>query len=196
MGTTGELQLGQFLRELAAPTPAPGAGGALATTAAMAASLAQMTAQISADRGGGDLDDKQLEQIVSRAGELAAEAVGLGDADAVAYGAVIEAMRMDTDDPARAERVRSALSLAAEPPLRLAALGADVAELASKVVIGGRSSVRGDAIAGVLLAESACAGASALVAIDIAASDPRVAQAAAEADRAAAARSDALSVRS
>jgi formiminotetrahydrofolate cyclodeaminase len=191
----GDLSLSDFIRDLSAPTPAPGAGGALAAGTAMAAALAQMTAAISAERGGSDLDDHQLASIALRASELGEQASGLGGADADAYASVIEAMRIDKDDPERGARVAAALSAAAEPPLVISAVAAEIAELAEQVVIGGRYSVRGDALAGVLLAESACCGATRLVRIDIGpAADPRVAQADSNADRAARARARALAV--
>ena len=189
MGGTGDLGIAEFLRELSAPTPTPGAGGALSTTAAIAAALVEMTARISADRGGSKLNNEQLQKLAGRASELGEEAAGLGDADAVAYAEVLEAMKASSDDPTRPERVRSALSAAAEPPLQLAAVAAELTEAAGDVVKGGRASVRGDALAGVVLAEAACCGASRLVAIDVDdPGDPRVAEAEAYAGRAAAAR--------
>lgn len=185
MGGTGDLGVAEFLGELAEPTPAPGAGGALAMSASMAAALVQMTAQISATRGGGDLSDERLSEMAQRARELGAEAAKLGDADAKAYGAVLEAMKRDHGDSGRRDAVAAALSAAVDPPLRLCELAAEVTELAAAVVKGGRDSVRGDAIAGVLLADAAACGASRLVAIDVeSASDPRVAQAEACAGRA------------
>ena len=189
MGGTGDLGVAEFLRELAAPTPAPGAGGALSATAAMAAALVEMTAQISAQRGGGDLSDERLAEMAKRASSLGTEVVSLGDADAAAYGAVIEAMKRDRDDPGRRDAVASALSAAADPPLQLSELSAELTELAAAVVSGGRDSVRGDAIAGVLLAEAATAGAARLVAIDVdSPSDPRITDSEVYAARAAVAR--------
>jgi formiminotetrahydrofolate cyclodeaminase len=193
MGGTGDLGIAEFLRELAAPTPAPGAGGALAITVAMAAGLVEMTARISAERASGELSDERLLAIAARANELGAEATDLGDADAEAYGAVLEAMHMDQADAGRAAAVADALSAAAEPPLRISELAAQIAELAAEVVAGGRASVRGDAIAGALLAEAGCRGAARLVEIDVeSASDRRPSKAVDHASRAAVARSQAL----
>lgn len=189
----GEVGIAEFLTQVAAPTPAPGAGGALALSVATAASLVEMTAQISADRGGGKLSDERLLEISARARELGSDAAGLGDADAEAYRAVIDAMHLDTDDPARGTAVAEALSAAAEPPLLISELAAETAELAAQVVSGGRDSVRGDALAGVLLAEAGSCGAARLVEIDAESlSDPRRAAAAENAARAADARARAL----
>jgi len=193
MGGTGDLGIAEFLRELGAPTPAPGAGGALAVSVATAAALVEMTARISAERGGAELSDARLLTIAVRAGELGTEAAALGDADAEAYGAVIDAMHLDNADPGRATAVADALSAAAEPPLRISELGAQTAELAAAVVTGGRVSVRGDAIAGALLAEAGCCGAARLVQLDVESeSDPRSAAAADYCARASDARAQAL----
>jgi formiminotetrahydrofolate cyclodeaminase len=193
MGGSGDLGIAEFLRELAAPSPAPGAGGALATSVATAAALVQMTSRISAERGGADLSDERLRRVAARAEELGAESAALGDADAAAYRAVIDAMHMDKNDPTRGQAVSDALSAAAEPPLQICELALEVAELAAQVVAGGRDSVRGDAIAGVLLAEAGCCGAARLVEIDVESpSDPRAAAAGEHAARAAIARSQAL----
>lgn len=190
---TGDLGVAEFLRELCSPTPAPGAGGALAVSVATSAALVEMTAQISAERGSGELSDERLLAIAARASELRAESADLGHADAMAYGAVIDAMHMDTADPGRAAAVADALSAAAEPPLRISELAAETAELAAEVVAGGRASVRGDAIVGALLAEAACCGAARLVDIDLEfESDPRRSTAAEYASRAVIARSQAL----
>jgi formiminotetrahydrofolate cyclodeaminase len=106
---------------------------------------------------------------------------------------VIEAMRRDKDDPGRRAAVAAALSAAADPPLRLGELAGELAEVGAAVVAGGRDSVRGDAIAGVLLAEAAACGANRLVILDVESpSDPRVARAQSAAVRAANARADAL----
>ena len=67
----------------------------------------------------------------------------------------------------REERVKASLSAAAGPPYALAVLMGEVADLGCEVVFGGRRSVRGDATAAVLLAESACAGAGKLVSLNL-----------------------------
>jgi len=73
-----QLRVDELLAALGAKTPAPASGAATALTAALAASLAELSA-----RYGGDEDGAE------RAHALAAELVRLGDEDAArsSYGA-------------------------------------------------------------------------------------------------------------
>lgn len=136
------------LDELAAPTPTPGAGGALAETIAIAAALVEMTAGISG-----------VPATVELANASRAAALELGAADARIYTRVIEAATpAERDDALRA---------AAEPPLKLAELAETIAELASEVAANGKESVRGDALAARALAEAAGKAARTLADINI-----------------------------
>jgi formiminotetrahydrofolate cyclodeaminase len=126
----------------------------------------------------------------ARAAELRALALELAQRDAGAYVPVLEALRLPAADPARAARLEAALSAAAECPLAIARAAAEVAELA--VAAHGATSrhVRGDAAAGAILADAACAAAARLAEINLAGrpDDPRRAEAAKLARRAADAR--------
>ena len=79
-----------------------------------------------------------------------------------------------------------AFARAAEPPLEIARVAADVAELAAQLAEGGDPRVRADAIAAAALAAGAAHGAVALVAVNLTAldGDPRVAEARELADNA------------
>jgi formiminotetrahydrofolate cyclodeaminase len=108
---------------------------------------------------------------VAAAGAAARDrAAGLADEDAAAYGDVIDAQR--AGDPAR---ISAALSHASDVPLAVADTAAELAGLAADLAATGRDSVRGDAIAGALLAEAAAAAATRLVEINLAGApaDPR-----------------------
>jgi hypothetical protein len=87
-----------------------------------------------------------------------------------------------------------ALAAAADPPLAIAELAAELAERAAGLAGGAKESMRGDAIAAAVLAEAAAAAAARLVAIDLAGrpGDPRIDAAQGHAARAAAARDAAL----
>ncbi len=149
-----------FLAALAAPTPAPGGGAATATACALAAALVEMTAAI----GGSD-------DVAARGAAARARAIRLAEEDAAAYGDVIEAQR--AGDRAR---IAAALSRASDVPLAIAETAAEMAGLAADVAATGRASVRGDAIAGALLAEAATAAAARLMEINLADApgDPRL----------------------
>ena len=136
------------LDELAAPTPTPGAGGALAETIAIAAALVEMTAEISG-----------IATAVEVANAARATALALGADDARVYTRVIEAATpAERDDALRA---------AAEPPLKLADIAETIAGLASDIATDGKESVRGDALAARTLAEAAGTAARTLADINL-----------------------------
>jgi formiminotetrahydrofolate cyclodeaminase len=174
-----------FLDQLAARTPTPGGGGAAAVTGALAAGLVAMAARFSEKRlpEAGDLADQ--------ADELRRRVAGLAEADAVAYAAVLEALRLPRDEAQRREaRRREALQGAAAVPLEISEIGARVAQLAVRVAEAGNPNLRGDAVTAALLAAASARSAAGLVDINtrLGDLDPELSQRAA---RAAADASDA-----
>jgi formiminotetrahydrofolate cyclodeaminase len=115
------------------------AGPAIVRTLELAAGLALLTARV-ADR----------EDLAERAQALQATLSPLATEDEAAYREFL-ATRSDS---ARARTI--------ELPLRMAELAADAAELAAEAVLSTASAARGDARAGVVLAE-ACARAAAML---------------------------------
>ena len=161
--------LRDVLSELAARQPVPGGGASAAWACALGAGLVEMAAAY------GDLD-----AIGGEARELRARALELAERDGEGYAPVLEALRMDRSDPARAGRLADALSAAADAPLQIALASARVAEIAAAVVRDGTLHLRGDAAAARAIAAGACEAAAGLVEIDVGGReppDPRVEQA-------------------
>lgn len=134
----------------------------------LAAGLTAMAARFAPDEW------EARAEVVGRAEELRARAEPLADADSEAYAAFM------------AERSDENLDRIVSIPFELAALAAEVAELAARVASEGNPNVTGDAAAGADLAAAAASASARLVAIN-AAGDERVAQARSLAARAAAA---------
>ena len=132
-----ELTLDGLLEAFAARTPAPGGGAGAGVAAALGAALAEMGARFAG-----------LEEDARRAAELRALALELAEGDAAGYAPVLEAIRLPAEAPERAERLRAALSAAAEVPLALAEAAAEVAALARRVAAEGRPALAGDALDG------------------------------------------------
>lgn len=170
------MSVGALAAALGESTPAPGGGAACAAVLALAAGLVEMAARFAGD-----------EATTARAAALREAAPPLAEEDADAYGRVL------AEPP---ERRATALAAAAGPPLAMAEAGAQVAELGVRVASGGRPALRGDAVAGVLLAEGATRAAAELVLINLASApqDARAARALGLAERAGAARNTALNV--
>jgi formiminotetrahydrofolate cyclodeaminase len=176
MSALADRSFNALLDDVAAQTPSPGGGCAAAWTCALAAALTQMAAEFG--------DGEDLAQLAAR---LRADALDLGERELDSYAPVLEALRLPRSDPERAERLRAALSAASESPLGIARAAAQVAELAAHAAAATTPHLRADAQAAALLAEGACRAATGLVEINLAEhpDDPRLAEAAALARRAA-----------
>jgi methenyltetrahydrofolate cyclohydrolase len=135
---------------------------------------------------------RELDPQFQRAGELRTRALELAEIELHAYEPVLEALRLPRDDPERAARVSATQTEASKSPLEIAQVAADLAELAAELATSGNPNLKGDAVAGALLAEAAAQAASRLVAINLT-DGPVVEEAAVSAARAAAARERALS---
>ena len=158
-----ELPLGHFLDMVASREPAPGGGASAAVAVALAAALTAMAARFSADH----LAD--AETIADRAEELRNRVMPLAQADAAAYGRVLDAYRTPRDDEKRRRRIREALSEAADVPLSIAEVGVEVAGNAARLVEEGNPNLRGDAMTAAALAKAGVRAAATLVEINVSA---------------------------
>ncbi|MGH3519049.1 MAG: cyclodeaminase/cyclohydrolase family protein [Haloechinothrix sp.] len=149
--------VGQFLDDVAARTPAPGGGGVAAVAVGAAAALVAMAARFA---------EGELTKLADRADRIRAEVIPLVEADAEAYGAVLDAYRLPRQQPDRLEQIATALRAAADVPLRIAQAGSEVATLASRLATQGNRNLVGDAHTAVLLAEGATRAAAGLVRIN------------------------------
>ena len=159
-----ELPLGRFVDMLASREPTPGGGASAAVAVALAAALTAMAARFSADH----LAD--AETIADRAEELRNRVMPLAQADAAAYGRVLDAYRTPRDDDEkRRRRIREALSEAADVPLSIAEVGVEVAGNAARLVEEGNPNLRGDAVTAAALAKAGVRAAATLVEINVSA---------------------------
>jgi methenyltetrahydrofolate cyclohydrolase len=159
-----ELPLGRFMDMVASREPTPGGGASAAVVVALAAALTAMAARFSADH----LAD--AETIADRAEELRNRVMPLAQADAAAYGRVLDAYRTPRDDDEkRRRRIREALSEAADVPLSIAEVGVEVAGNAARLVEEGNPNLRGDAVTAAALAKAGVRAAATLVEINVSA---------------------------
>ncbi|HEX5145424.1 MAG TPA: cyclodeaminase/cyclohydrolase family protein [Conexibacter sp.] len=194
MQALGDRSLHELLDDVAAATPAPGGGSSASITCAIAAGLVEMTVAVTRQRTGDEGEAPRWAQLAERAGALRAEAAQLAERELTAYAPVLDALRLDKDDATRPQRIEAALSEAAESPVAIARTAAEVAELAAEATRDGTVLLRGDARAGVLLADGACQAAAGLAEINLARlpDDPRHAELAALTARAAQARAEVI----
>ena len=170
-----DLRLRELLDRVAAPEPAPGGGSVLALVAALAAGILPMAARASADfweDAGG---------VAAQAEMLRARAAPLAQVDAETYERAL-AVRDDhaeLDEERRDWEIGRAFAAAAEPPLQIARVAADIAELAQEVASRADQRLRPDALAAAALASAVARACAELVAVNLTATedDPRVREA-------------------
>jgi formiminotetrahydrofolate cyclodeaminase len=170
-----DLTAAQVLDELAGPV-APAGGSALAFTVAMAAAVVRMAARVSArswDEAGG---------VAAQADALRARVAPLAQLDADMFDQALAVRDGSAALPPekRDWEIGKAFAAAAEPPLEIARVAADVAELAAAVAVSGEARVRPDAIAAATLAAAAARAAVTIVEANLTAiqGDPRIDEAA------------------
>jgi formiminotetrahydrofolate cyclodeaminase len=184
-----DLPLRALLDEVAARGRTPGSGSVAALVTAAAAGLLAKVARFSGEEW------PEARGIAAQAEALRDRAAPLAQTDADEYEAALRAHRDDKHEPGerRDFALGSAFARAAEPPLEIAAIAADVSRLSVTVAERGDPSLRADAVAAALFAAAAAATAAELVAVNLTASatDDRVRRARRLADEAAAAAEEA-----
>lgn len=143
-----------FLDALASDAAAPGAGAAVAMTAAMATGLLAMFARSSVE-----LPDRDV--LAGRADELRAAAVDLIDVDRDAYTRVLEHRPRRHEDP---DGFRQVVAAANQPLLAVIEIAGTTVEVGLAARPAGNPAVRPDLIAGMILARSAATAATELIA--------------------------------
>src|SRR5262249_42905522 len=153
------LPLPALLEELAAPNEVPGAGSALAVALATAAAVVQMAARLSPDSWA------DAAGVAAQAEALRERAVQLGEEDGEGYRLALEA-RAAEDAGAKPEQrdwsLGQVTAAAAEPPLALVRLAADLTDLCSATAERVEPRVHADVAAAAVLAAAVARGARAL----------------------------------
>jgi methenyltetrahydrofolate cyclohydrolase len=153
------LPLNRLLDEIASGRPGPAAGAGSAAVVAVAAGVVAACGRASqqswADAGG----------AIAQAEALQARAAPLAQADVMAYEEATVALHSQNAGDAG---IGAKLGRAAEVPLAIARVGADVAGLAAEVGKRGDAAVRADAAAACALAAGATQAAAHLVEVNLA----------------------------
>jgi formiminotetrahydrofolate cyclodeaminase len=164
------LPLGELLARLASDAPAPAGGALAAIAAAGAAAMVEMAASLTLTRHRYQACWPEMERVRQRARALRAQLVGLVADDARAYTGVLDALRLaQTSDAERVVRqgtLEAAMLAAAQPPRRILAAAAELAELAAAVAERGNVNLVGDAMTAAVIGEAAGRAAAMLVEID------------------------------
>ena len=143
--------LGDVVEQIASTDPTPGAGPSLAWTCAFAAALVEMVTGVALRHD--PADPAAVRRRRDRATTLRTLALELADRDASAYSAVLGVLER-RGEPGHSERLRDALSHAADPPLSIAQAAAEVTCLAADAASEARGGVRGEAMTAAVLGEA------------------------------------------
>lgn len=148
-----------FLDALAAGTPTPGGGSAAAYCGAMAAGLVSMVARLSIGKKKYADVEKRMQAIAHRAETLRTQLTAAVDEDAAAFNAVMDAYRLpktsDEEKAARRTAIQQTTIAAAEAPLHVAGMAAEIAELAAETAESGNANAITDAGSAASLAYTA-----------------------------------------
>ena len=155
-----------FLDDLASSAPTPGGGSAAAFTAAEAAALAAMVAQLTIGKKKYAPVEKEMRALLEEAETLRDKLTGAIKEDSEAFEAVMRAYKLpkenDQEKAARTEAIQSATLKAAQVPLETTARALQVMRLAQKAADLGNLNAVTDAWSSAELARAAlsCAGAN------------------------------------
>jgi formiminotetrahydrofolate cyclodeaminase len=157
-----DVPVRELLERVTSETPTPGGGSIAALVAALAAGLVETVARESnawvEGRG-----------LASQAKALRERVEPLAQRDAEAYEEALVALRLpETLEPeVRGDTIARTLALAAEVPLAIAVIAADVAEAAAAAAESADPSTCADASVAAVLAAGAATGAAHLVAVNL-----------------------------
>ena len=164
MTRLADQSLTSLVGRVAGPDPAPGAGPSLAWTCSLAGALVEMVSAI--ELGKDPADPGAVATRRDRAAALHARALELADVDVAAYTEVLAVLARRTE-PGHGARLREALSRAADPPLEIAGIAAELAALAADAAAGARGAVRGEAVTAAVLAEAVARGCVPIVELNL-----------------------------
>lgn len=149
------MPLDALLEATASKEPVPGGGGIAAMTAASAAALVEMVANLTLGKKGYEDVAKLMESIKEQARDLRIRYLAGIAEDAEAFDGVIRAVRLPKDTPNRKDIVQQAFKEAAEIPF---SLGKDIfvlVQLAEQTVRYGNKWVITDGAIAAMNARSA-----------------------------------------
>ncbi len=154
-----ELTIKEFLEKTASGSPVPGGGSVAALSAALAASLTEMVANLTIGKKGYEAVADEMKAIAQDALRFKHKLVQAIDNDSDAYKDVISAIRLpgdtETEKSHREKTIQNGLKQAVLIPMAVAEDATHVMELAGKTVASGNKDTITDGAVGVMMAKTA-----------------------------------------
>jgi len=153
------LSLTDFLEKTASSDPVPGGGSIAALSAAIAASLSEMVANLTIGKGGFESVEAEMKEIASFAKDYRKKLTADIDRDSDAFDAVMAAFRLpkntEEEKNKRKHAIQEALKTAALVPLEVAKSAYEIMKMAEKAVLNGNKNAVTDATVAAMMARTA-----------------------------------------
>jgi len=158
-----DLTIKEYLEKTASNTALPGGGSGAALSAAVAASLVEMVANLTIGKKGFEEVEAQMKIIATRAAKARHKLTEQIDQDSDAYNQVMTAFKLPRETEVQkklsSEAIQNGLKQAALVPLGVAQDALVIIELARTVVAKGNKNAVTDGAVGVMMARTAAMGA-------------------------------------
>jgi formiminotetrahydrofolate cyclodeaminase len=149
----------EYLEKAAAGTAVPGGGSVAALNAALAASLAEMVANLTVGKKGYEAVEEEMKALAKAASQLRNNLTAAIDQDADAYTEVMAAYRLpkktDQEITLRQQKIQEAIKHAALVPLEVARGALAVIELAGQAIQKGNKNASSDGAVAAMNARTA-----------------------------------------
>ncbi len=149
-----------FVDEVAAGAPAPGGGAVAALAGGLAAALAEMVARLTIGKKKYAVVEAEMTAIAATADTLRRQLIEAMERDVAAYTAVMDAYKLDKNDPRRDNLVQVAMRGAANVPLEVMRLSMEALRVARTTADRGNANAATDAAVAVHMALAAIEGAA------------------------------------
>ena len=154
-----DLTITEFLEQTASAEPLPGGGCTAALTAALAAGLTEMVANLTIGRKEFQAVEDEMKKIAKTAADLRKKLQNDIDNDAQAYREVLAAFKLpkntDGEKKQRSRAIQQAFKSAAKVPLSVARDALKIMDLASRAIALGNQNAVTDGAVGVLASRTA-----------------------------------------
>jgi len=154
-----DLTITEFLQKTASADPLPGGGCTAALSAALAASLVEMVANLTIGRKEFQAVENEMKKIAQTAADLREKLQDDINKDAQAYREVLAAFKLpkntDGEKKQRSDAIQQAFKTAATVPLGVARDALKIMDLASRAIAQGNQNAVSDGAVGVLVSRTA-----------------------------------------
>jgi formiminotetrahydrofolate cyclodeaminase len=154
-----DLTITEFLQQTASSEPLPGGGCTAALSAALAASLVEMVANLTIGRKEFQAVENEMKKIAQTAADLREKLQDDINKDAQAYREVLAAFKLpkntDGEKKQRSDAIQQAFKTAATVPLGVARDALKIMDLASRAIAQGNQNAVSDGAVGILASRTA-----------------------------------------